>query len=94
MKIVLVLGFLTLALILVSPTLTVNAQGVSEKDLIIYYSFNKDTIKGDDVVDVSGNGNDGLIKGNNIDSVKGKVAEALEFPGVASGLHFSAGAYV
>lgn len=84
MKTVLIFKLLMLGLILMGPVLVVNAQGVSEKDLIIYYSFNKDTIKGDDVIDVSGNGNDGLIKGNNIDSVKGKVAEGLEFPGVAT----------
>lgn len=84
MKTVLIFKLLMLGLILMGPVLVVNAQGVSEKDLIIYYSFNKDTIKGDDVIDASGNGNDGLIKGNNIDSVKGKVAEALEFPGVAT----------
>ena len=47
----------------------------------MYYSFNKDTLKGDDVLDASGNGNDGLIKGNDIESVKGKVGEGMEFPG-------------
>lgn len=84
MKTSLMFKLLMLGLILVGPVSVLHAQGVSEKDLILYYSFNKDTIKGDEVLDASGNGNDGVIKGNNIDSVKGKVAEGLEFPGAAS----------
>ncbi len=83
MKSVHTFRLLMLGLILVGPVLVVNAQ-VSEDGLIMYYSYNKDTIKGDDVIDVSGNKNDGLIKGGNIDSVAGKVGEALEFPGVAT----------
>ena len=84
MKYALTFSLLMLVLILMGPVLMINAQVVKEDDLIIYYSFNKDTLKGDDVVDVSGNKNDGLIKGNDIKSVKGKVGEGMEFPGVSS----------
>lgn len=61
--------------------LVTNAQPISEKDLIIYYSFNKDTLIADDVLDVSGNGNDGFRHGQDLESVKGKVAEGMAFPG-------------
>lgn len=83
MKTALMFKLLMLGLILMGPVLVVNAK-VKEDDLIIYYSFNKDTLKGDDLIDVSGNKNDGLIKSNDIKSVKGKVAEGLEFPGVST----------
>ena len=82
MKTVHTFRLLMIGLILVVPVLVVNAQ-VGEDDLMIYYSFNKDTLKGKDVVDVSGNKNDGLIKGK-LESVKGKVGEGMEFPGVAT----------
>ena len=81
MKTALMLKFLMVGLTLMVPVLATNAQSVSEDGLIMYYSFNKDTLKGDDVLDASGNGNDGLIKGNDIESVKGKVGEGMEFPG-------------
>ncbi len=74
---------LMLGLILMGPVLVTHAQ-VAEDDLMIYYSFNKDTLKGDDVIDVSGNKNDGLIKGKAIKEAGGKVGGALEFPGVAT----------
>ena len=83
MKTALTFSLLMLVLILRGPVLMTDAQVVKEDDLIIYYSFNKDTLKGDDVLDVSGNKNDGLIKGN-LKSVAGKVAEGMEFPGVAT----------
>ena len=83
MKTALVFRFLMLGLILIGPALIADAK-VKEDDLIIYYSFNKDTLKGDDLIDVSGNKNDGLIKSNDIKSVKGKVAEGLEFPGAST----------
>lgn len=82
MKTALMFKLLMLGLILMGPVLVAHAQ-VKEDDLIIYYSFNKDTLKGDDVVDVSGNKNDGLIKGK-LKSVEGKVGEGMEFPGVAT----------
>jgi hypothetical protein len=57
---------------------------VSDKDLMIYYSFNKDTIKKGDVEDQSGNKNHGFLKGGKLNTVTGKVAEGMEFPGVAT----------
>ena len=74
---------LMLGLILIGPVLVVDAQ-VANDDLIIYYSFNADTVESENITDVSGNGNDGLIKGNDIASVAGMVGEALEFPGAAT----------
>ena len=71
-------------LILIVPVLLTDAQGVKEDDLIIYYSFNKDTLKGDDVLDVSGNGNDGFLHGKDLEIVEGKVGECMEFPGNAT----------
>ena len=84
MKTVLTFSLLMLVLILIGPVLVLHAQSVKEDDLIIYYSYNKDTLKGDEVLDVSGNGNDGVIKSNDIKSVKGKVGEGMEFPGVST----------
>ena len=83
MKNALTFSLMMSMLILMGPVLVTDAQVVKEDDLIIYYSFNKDTLKGDDVIDVSENGNDGLIKGK-LKSVKGKVGEGMEFPGVSS----------
>lgn len=80
----LIFRILMLGLILMGPALVTHAQSLAEDDLIMWYSYNKDTIKGDDVIDASGNGNDGLIKSNDIEPVKGKIGEALEFPGVAT----------
>ncbi len=84
MKTSLMFRFLMLGLILMVPVLAAHTQGVNEKDLIIYYSFNEDTLKGEDVLDVSGNGNDGLLRGNDLEIVKGKIGECMEFPGVAT----------
>lgn len=84
MKTVHLLRFLMVGLMLAGAALVANAQSVSEEELIIYYSFNKDTLKGDDVIDASGNKNDGLIKGKDVKPVAGKVAGAMEFPGVAT----------
>ena len=83
MKTVYTFRLMILGLILMGPALVADTQ-VKEDDLILYFSYNKDTLKGDDVIDASGNKNDGLIKGKNIKSVKGKVGEGMEFPGVAS----------
>ena len=84
MRTSLMFRFLMLGLIFTGSMLTAHAQSVSEEGLIIYYSFNKDTLKGDDVLDVSGNGNDGFRKGKKLESVKGKIGEGMEFPGVAT----------
>ena len=72
------------SLILTVAVVSSHAQGISAEELIIYYSFNEDTLKGDDVLDVSGNGNDGFLHGGNLDIVDGKVKECMEFPGSAA----------
>ena len=84
MKTIFMLKLLALSTLLIGLTTASYAQGVSQDELIIYYSFNEDTLKGDDVLDVSGNGNDGFLKGGNLDIVKGKVKECMEFPGSAA----------
>ena len=55
---------------------------VSPKELILHYSFDKDSIKRKDITDLSGNKNNGLIKGTQ-KTVKGKVKEGMEFSGSA-----------
>lgn len=84
MKATFMYRFLALCLMLIGPILTVQAQVVSEDDLVIYYSFNQDTLQGEDIVDVSGNGNDGLLHGDNLNIVAGKVGDCMEFPGDAA----------
>ena len=83
MKTTFMFRFLVLCLMLIGSILTVQAQ-VVEDDLVIYYSFNQDTLQGEDIVDVSGNGNDGLLHGSNLNIVDGKVGECMEFPGDAA----------
>ena len=53
---------------------------VSPKELILHYSFDRNSIKRKDIADLSGNKNNGLIKGNQ-KTVKGKVKEGMEFSG-------------
>ena len=84
MKTSFVITLLTLTLILTVTTLTAHAQGISTDELIIYYSFNEDTLKDGDVLDGSGNENHGLLKGSNLKIVEGKVNECMEFPGVST----------
>ena len=84
MKFNLMFSFSLLTLVLIGPVLIVHAQVVSEDDLVIYYSFNQDTLQGEDIVDVSGNGNDGLLHGDNLNIVAGKVGDCMEFPGDAA----------
>ena len=84
MKTTFIFRFLVLSLMLTGTVVASHAQGVSADELIIYYSFNEDTLKGDDVLDVSGNGNDGFLKGPNLEIVDGKVKECMEFPGSAA----------
>ncbi|MDP6748399.1 MAG: LamG domain-containing protein [Candidatus Poribacteria bacterium] len=67
-----------LAIWFVSP---LEAQ-ISKKGLMIHYSFEKSTIKGKDIKDLSGNKNDGLIKGKQ-KTVKGRVGDGMEFAGAA-----------
>ena len=83
MKITIIVSSLIFVVTLIGSVLVVDAQPVSEEELIIYYSFNDDTLKGDDILDVSGNGNDGFIKGK-LDAADGKVGGAMEFTGVST----------
>ena len=53
---------------------------VSPKELILHYSFDRNSINRKDITDLSGNKNNGLIKGNQ-KTVKGKVKEGMEFSG-------------
>lgn len=95
MKITLIYKLLTLTLILTVPMSTIHAQGVSTDELQIYYSFDEDTFKDGDVLDLSGNENHGLLRGVSLETVDGKVADGLQFPGAASdyisvrNLHYS-----
>ena len=85
MKTSFILRFLTLTLILTLPALTVHAQGISDKELVIYYSFDAASLKGEDILDVSENGNDGFLHGSNLKIVNdGKINECMEFPGGAT----------
>ena len=84
MKANLMFGLSVLSLMMLGPVLAVSAQGVSEDDLAIYYSFNRDTLQTEDILDVSGNGNDGFLHGSNLNIVDGIVGEGMEFPGDAA----------
>jgi len=85
MKTTFILGLLTLMLFLTGNALTVQAGGISDKELVIYYSFDAASLKGEDILDGSGNGNDGFLNGNNLKIVNdGKVNECMEFPGGAT----------
>ena len=79
-----IFGFLMLGLILTGAVMTSHAQSISDADLVIYYSFNEDTQKDDDVLDVSGNGNDGFLHGSDLEIVAGKVGGAISLPGDAA----------
>ena len=83
MKTAVILKLLTLTLILTAPMLTVHAQGISANELIIYYSFDEDTLEEGEVLDGSGNENHGLLRGN-LNIVEGKVNGCMEFPGGAA----------
>ena len=73
--------FRVLMIILVFCVLSIDAQ-VNKKGLIIHYSFDKKTITGKEIKDLSGNKNHGVIKGSQ-KTVKGKVGQAMEFKGAA-----------
>ncbi len=85
MKTSFVFQLLTLTLILTVLALTVHARSISDKDLVIYYSFDDASLKGEDILDVSGNENDGFLHGNDLKIVdEGKFNECMEFPGGAT----------
>ena len=83
MKATFILILLTLTLILTVPALNTHARGISDDELIIYYSFDKDTLEKGEVLDGSENENHGLLRGN-LKIVEGKVNECVEFPGGAA----------
>lgn len=74
------LSILTLIII---PVFSALAVGISQDELIIYYSFNEDTLEGANILDGSGNENHGLVRGA-LKVVDGKVNGAMEFPGGAA----------
>jgi len=70
---------------------------VVEAGLIGYWSFDANTIDGDTIKDVSGNGHDGTINFA-VNIVEGKVGDALEFDGesghyVDTGMMITEGTY-
>lgn len=82
MKTSLIFQLLILTLILTGTTLTVQARAISDKELVIYYSFDEASLKGEDILDGSGNENDGFLHGNNLEIVdEGRVNECMQFPG-------------
>lgn len=81
----LILKLLTLILTLAVVTLTTHAGGISDKELVIYYSFDESSQKGDDILDLSGNEYHGFINGDALKIVdNGIVNECMEFPGGAT----------
>ncbi|MCG9126598.1 LamG domain-containing protein [Candidatus Poribacteria bacterium] len=68
--------------ILLGLSFYAKGKNLEMDDLVVYYSFDADTLTDTDYLDLSGNENHGLIQGNNIISVDGQVKEAVEFPGL------------
>ena len=83
MKTASIFKLLALTLILTVPVLTAHAQGISENELIIYYSFDADSLQDGEVLDGSDNENHGLIRGD-LNVVEGKVNGCMAFPGGAA----------
>ncbi len=82
MNISIILKLFTLTVIISCAALTAHAGGISDRDLVIYYSFDKTAQRGDDILDLSGNDYHGLINGDNLNIVDdGIVNECMEFPG-------------
>ena len=75
---------LTVLLTLVWQTNTVKSEIVTD-GLVSYWSFDEDTIEGKTVKDSWGE-NHGTIQGSGLKTVKGKVHEAMEFPGTGDHL--------
>ncbi len=85
MKTAFIFQLIILSLFLTVPVLTVSAQGVSADELMLYYSFNANSLVDGEIIDGSGNENHGLLKGTNLNIVDdGKVKECIQFPGTAS----------
>ena len=80
-----ILKLFTLTVIISCAVLAAHAGGISDKELVIYYSFDKASQKGDDILDLSGNDHDGLIHGDKLKIVDdGIINECMEFPGGAT----------
>ncbi|MYF99355.1 LamG domain-containing protein [Candidatus Poribacteria bacterium] len=80
----LMVSVFTLCFILIVLPLSSQAKNIDATDLVIYYSFDADSQTETDVLDESGNGNDGFLHGNNLKFVEGKVNQCIELPGVAA----------
>lgn len=75
---------LTITLTLTFLVLPLHAQTVSREELILHYSFDEDTLEEGEILDLSENGNNGLLRGSNLKFVEGQVNDAMEFPGAAT----------
>ena len=60
---------------------TVGAQADLAGNLVLYLSFNQETVQGDTAKDLSPQGNDAIIHGN-AELAEGKYGEAMSFDGV------------
>lgn len=72
---------LGLAIVIVFVSLAIPAGAFPEAGLVLHLSFDKDTVQGDTVRDLSQEGNDAIIHGDaELDA--GKFGEAISFDGV------------
>ena len=78
------LSFIYITIMLTMVVYASYAKNVDQSDLVIYYSFDADTLVEGDIIDLSVSGNDGLLQGQNLNIVPGQVNECLEFPGDAA----------
>lgn len=67
--------------ILVVALVAVGAQADLAENLVLYLSFNEETVQGDTARDLSPQGNDAIIHGN-AELAEGKYSEAMSFDGV------------
>ncbi len=74
----------SITLLFIVLTCAAYAANMDSNDLVIYYSFDEDTVVDGEVVDTSGNGYNGLIQGSNFNLEEGKVNECMVFPGGAA----------
>ena len=75
---------LTITLTLIFATNSLYAKVVSREELIIHYSFDEDTLEDGEILDLSENGNNGLLRGSSLKLVEGQANDAMEFPGNAT----------
>ena len=82
----LLIAIVTIAFLTVSISQVANGQEFVTDGLVLYYSFDKDTVTKNKVTDLSGEGNDGKIEGKlkSIDGPpKGDFGQAFEYVGDA-----------